>query len=72
MPGMEFASANLGARTLVDLVLERDTEFTRSPVVNRRSKNWEPEPSRWTGIQIMYRLFRTADAWEQRTHARPR
>jgi glycine/D-amino acid oxidase-like deaminating enzyme len=68
--GHGVASANLGARALVDLVLERDTEFAHSAVVNRRSKNWEPEPIRWTGIQSMYRLFRTADAWEERTHAR--
>ena len=51
------------ASTLVDLVLKRDTEFTHSPVVNRRSKDWEPEPIRWTDIQSMCRLFRTADAW---------
>jgi len=65
--GHGVASANLGARTLVDLVLKRDTEFTHSPVVNRRSKDWEPEPIRWTDIQSMYRLFRAADAWEERT-----
>jgi glycine/D-amino acid oxidase-like deaminating enzyme len=68
--GHGVGSANLGARILVDLVLKRDTELTRSPLVNRRSPNWEPEPIRWTGIQTMYRLFRTADAWEERTHAR--
>ena len=67
MPGMGSRSANLGASTLVDLVLKRDTEFTHSPVVNRRSKDWEPEPIRWTGIQSMYRLFRTADAREEPT-----
>jgi glycine/D-amino acid oxidase-like deaminating enzyme len=68
--GHGVGSANLGARILVDLILKRDTELTRSPLVNRRSPNWEPEPIRWTGIQTMYRLFRTADAWEERTHAR--
>jgi hypothetical protein len=25
---------------------------------------------RWTGIQSIYRIFRTADAWEERTQAR--
>jgi len=65
--GHGVASANLGARTLVDLVLKRDTEFTHWPVVNRRPKDWEPEPIRWTDIQSMYRLFRAADAWEERT-----
>jgi glycine/D-amino acid oxidase-like deaminating enzyme len=68
--GHGVGSSNLGARTLVDLVLQRDTEFARSALVNRRSPSWEPEPIRWTGIQSMYRLFRTADAWEERTHAR--
>jgi hypothetical protein len=51
-------------------VLDRDTDIAHSALVNRRSPNWEPEPLRWTGIQSMYRLFRTADAWEERTHAR--
>jgi glycine/D-amino acid oxidase-like deaminating enzyme len=68
--GHGVGSSNLGARTLVDLVLKRNTELTQSPLVNRRSPSWEPEPLRWTGIQSMYRLFRTADAWEERTHAR--
>jgi glycine/D-amino acid oxidase-like deaminating enzyme len=68
--GHGVGSSNLGARALVDLVLQRDTEFARSAVVDRRSPSWEPEPIRWTGIQSMYRLFRTADAWEERTHAR--
>jgi glycine/D-amino acid oxidase-like deaminating enzyme len=68
--GHGVASANLGARTLVDLVLKRDTEITHSPLVNRWSASWEPEPIRWTGITSMYRLFRTADAWEERTNAR--
>jgi glycine/D-amino acid oxidase-like deaminating enzyme len=67
--GHGVGSSNLGARTLVDVVLQRDTKFAHSALVNRRSPSWEPEPIRWTGIQTMYRLFRTADAWEERTNA---
>jgi hypothetical protein len=67
--GHGVGSSNLGARAL-DLVLQRDTEVSHLPLVNRRSPNWEPEPIRWTGVQSMYRLVRTADAGEERTHAR--
>lgn len=64
--GHGVASANLAARTLVDLVLRRDSELTRLPIVDHRSPRWEPEPIRWLGIHTMYRLFRIADAVEER------
>ncbi len=64
--GHGVTAANVAARTLVDLVLDRDTELTRLPWVNHRSPNWEPEPVRWLGVHGMYRLFRAADAWEER------
>jgi hypothetical protein len=68
--GHGVTSANLAARTLADLVLARDTELTRLPLVDHRPPRWEPEPIRWVGVQSMYRLFRIADAREERRTAR--
>jgi hypothetical protein len=67
--GHGVASANLAARTLADLVLARETELVRLPLVDHKPRRWEPEPLRWIGVQSMYRLFRTADAREERRGA---
>ncbi|GLY04279.1 FAD-dependent oxidoreductase [Actinoplanes sp. NBRC 101535] len=48
--GDGVAAANLGARTLTDLILGRETALTALPWVNHRSRRWEPEPARWLGI----------------------
>jgi hypothetical protein len=64
--GHGVTAANLGARTLADLVLRRDTDLTRLPWVGHRPPPWEPEPARWLGVHAMYRMFRLADAWEER------
>jgi len=62
--GSGLTTTNLAGRTLVDLVLARDTELTRLPWVSRRVRRWEPEPLRWLGVQTMYALYRTADRRE--------
>lgn len=48
--GDGVAATNLAGRTLTDLILARDTELTRLPWVNHRSRRWEPEPLRWLGV----------------------
>ncbi|MET8520810.1 FAD-dependent oxidoreductase [Nocardioides sp. NPDC004968] len=63
--GHGVTSANLAARAMVDLTLNRATELTRIPLVGHRSPRWEPEPLRWLGVHTMYHLFETADAWER-------
>jgi len=60
------STANLAGRTLADLALGRDSEITRLPWVNRRPRQWEPEPFRWLGIHMMYKLFAIADRREER------
>jgi glycine/D-amino acid oxidase-like deaminating enzyme len=70
--GEGVAAANLAARTLRDLVLERDTELTRLPWVAHRPPEWEPEPLRWLAVQAVYGGLRTADAIEDRTGRRSR
>jgi glycine/D-amino acid oxidase-like deaminating enzyme len=62
--GSGLTTTNLAGRTLADLVLRRDTELTRLPWVGRRVRQWEPEPLRWLGVQMMYALYRNADQRE--------
>ncbi|NUW37772.1 FAD-dependent oxidoreductase [Nonomuraea sp. SMC257] len=59
--GSGVTTTNLAGRTLRDLVLRRDTELTALPWVGRQVRQWEPEPLRWTGVQLIYALYRAAD-----------
>ncbi|MFC7218798.1 NAD(P)/FAD-dependent oxidoreductase [Streptomyces polyrhachis] len=63
--GHGVATANLAGRTLRDLVLGEATDLTTLPWVGRRVRRWEPEPLRWLGVQLMYGLYRRADAREE-------
>jgi glycine/D-amino acid oxidase-like deaminating enzyme len=53
---------------LADLLTNRDgeTEYTRLPFVQRRSRRWELEPLRWLGISAGLSLASRADATESR------
>lgn len=63
--GHGVAGSNLGARTLVDLILGHDTELTRLPWVGRTSRNWEPEPLRWIAARSLYLAYGYADRREK-------
>lgn len=63
--GIGVSTSNFAGRTLADLVLERQTERTDLPWVNRRPRKWEPEPLRWLGVHAMYRLYHLADRRER-------
>jgi glycine/D-amino acid oxidase-like deaminating enzyme len=65
--GDGVAAANLAGRTLADLVRGHDTDLTRLPWVQHRSRPWEPEPLRWLGINAARLLAASADASEHRT-----
>ena len=65
--GEGVAASNLGARTLRDLILGRDTPLTRLPWVDRRARRWEPEPLRWAAIHGVYAAYRAADRLERRS-----
>ena len=68
--GHGVTPAHVAGSTLADLVLGRESELVRLPWVDHHSPRWEPEPLRWLGVHGMYRLFRLADAWEERRGAR--
>lgn len=65
--GDGVALSNLSARALADLVLGRDTELTRLPLVGRQSPRWEIEPARWLGVNAVTWIFRSADRVEAAT-----
>lgn len=68
--GVGVSTSNLAGRTLADLTLRRKTDLTALPWVNRRVREWEPEPLRWIGVTAMYGLLRAADRAEARVGAR--
>lgn len=65
--GQGVTSANLAGRTLADLVSGDDTDRTALPFVGHESRRWEPEPLRWTGINLGRMLAPLADTVENRT-----
>jgi glycine/D-amino acid oxidase-like deaminating enzyme len=62
--GNGVSTANLAARTLVDLVLGRDSELVTLPWVDRSSRRFEPEPLRFIGARALYLAYRAADRAE--------
>jgi glycine/D-amino acid oxidase-like deaminating enzyme len=62
--GEGVAAANLAARTLADLVLDRRTTLSELPWVGDRARRWEPEPLRWLGARLMETAAERADAAE--------
>jgi glycine/D-amino acid oxidase-like deaminating enzyme len=65
--GDGVATANLGGRTLAQLITSQESELTRLPWVGHRSRPWEPEPLRWLGVNGGRLLMTSADRTESRT-----
>ncbi|MHA7174173.1 NAD(P)/FAD-dependent oxidoreductase [Arthrobacter monumenti] len=62
--GTGVAASNLAGRTLRDLILHPGSELTAMPWVNRRVRQWEPEPLRWIAVKSLYRAYAAADKAE--------
>jgi glycine/D-amino acid oxidase-like deaminating enzyme len=69
--GHGVATANLAGRTLAELITEQETERTTLPLVNRRSRSWEPEPLRWLGVRYAQWALGRIDARAERTQQAP-
>jgi glycine/D-amino acid oxidase-like deaminating enzyme len=65
--GDGVGAANLAGRTLADLIRGETSELTGLPWVDHRSRDWEPEPLRWLGINAGLRAMTSADEVEART-----
>jgi glycine/D-amino acid oxidase-like deaminating enzyme len=65
--GDGVSTTNLAGRTLRDLIMRQRTELTALPWVNHRSKQWEPEPLRWIGVNAALAAMGSADDVELKT-----
>ncbi|MGB9113579.1 MAG: FAD-binding oxidoreductase, partial [Acidimicrobiales bacterium] len=65
--GYGVAATNLAGRTLADLICGRESELTRFPWVNHRSRPWEPEPLRYIGVNLGIASMRAGDRVEERS-----
>jgi glycine/D-amino acid oxidase-like deaminating enzyme len=64
--GQGVASANAAGRGLADLILGVDSDLTRLPWVDHRSRRWEPEPFRWLGVHAVIAAGHVTDAVDRR------
>ena len=67
--GHGVVAANIAGRTLADLALGTDSDLTRLPWVNHRSRLWEPEPLRFLASRAIVAVLASADRHEDRTGA---
>ena len=65
--GDGVSTTNLAGRTLRDLIMRQQTELTGLPWVNHRSRQWEPEPLRWIGVNAALAAMGSADDVELKT-----
>ncbi len=65
--GDGVSTTNLAGRTLADLVTGRDSDLTTLPWVGHESRDWEPEPLRWLGVNAGLRAMAVADHEERVT-----
>ncbi|MGZ4714279.1 MAG: FAD-dependent oxidoreductase, partial [Acidimicrobiia bacterium] len=68
--GDGVSTTNLAGRTLAQLLLGIESELTALPWVGHVSRDWEPEPLRWLGINAGLRVPMGADRFEARTGRR--
>jgi glycine/D-amino acid oxidase-like deaminating enzyme len=65
--GDGVATSNLAGRTLAQLITGRESDLTHLPWVGHRSRDWEPEPLRWLGVNGGRLLMAYADRAEARS-----
>jgi glycine/D-amino acid oxidase-like deaminating enzyme len=65
--GDGVGTANLGGRTLRDLIRGESSDLTDLPWVGHVSPTWEPEPLRWAATNLGLRVMTRADTVEDRT-----
>jgi glycine/D-amino acid oxidase-like deaminating enzyme len=65
--GDGVATSNLAGRTLAQLITGRESDLTHLPWVGHRSRDWEPEPLRWLGVNGGRLVMTYADRAEARS-----
>lgn len=69
--GQGVATSNLAGRVLADLILTGTTPYAELPMVDHRSRRWEPEPLRWLGARYLQGALTRLDARTARTGEPP-
>jgi glycine/D-amino acid oxidase-like deaminating enzyme len=69
--GHGVSTANLGGRTLADLIAGVESDLTSLPLAQHRSPDWEPEPFRWLGVRYAQAAIGRVDAKAERTGKPP-
>ncbi len=70
--GDGVTTSNLAGRTLAQLITGQPGEEATLPWVGHQSRNWEPEPLRWLGVNAGLAAAKYADRVEERTGRRSR
>ena len=65
--GEGLAASNLASRTLTDLILGRETQLTRLPLVRELPRKWEPEPLRMLGSVAILKMRHHGMKMERKT-----
>jgi len=65
--GEGVSPSNLAGHTLADLITGNESPRIDLPWVGHRSRNWEPEPLRYLGINTGLGMMRLADRSESRS-----
>jgi glycine/D-amino acid oxidase-like deaminating enzyme len=65
--GDGVAASHLAGRTAAALITSSEDDITTLPWVNHHSPQWEPEPLRWLGVNVLSRLPELADRIERKT-----
>lgn len=70
--GHGVSTANLGGRTLAELITDQQTSRTELPLVGHRSRTWEPEPFRWIGVRYLQAALGRVDRLAEESGQPPR
>jgi glycine/D-amino acid oxidase-like deaminating enzyme len=70
--GDGVCASNFAARTITDLVLERDTELVTYPWVGHQAPSWPPDPLVRIGASVMQAAYGLADRHAERDGRSPR
>ncbi len=70
--GHGVSTANLGGRTLAELITVQQTSRTELPLVGHRARAWEPEPFRWVGVRFLQAALGRVDRLSERSGQPPR
>ncbi|HUR17020.1 MAG TPA: FAD-dependent oxidoreductase [Candidatus Limnocylindrales bacterium] len=70
--GHGVSNSNLSGHTLAELITGQRTVRTELPLVNHRSRSWEPEPFRWIGVRFVQGALGRVDRLAEESGQPPR